>query len=151
MTKYTSFLIFIMGCSSKTSSTSDTATSIVNEDVRFVTIGVFTQDQETYVDTGKTLYFEVGTPCYSWTRTAQAHEDNGSLEAIDEVHDHYNSGDNTYYENGSFTWTEYGPEHTQETVETVCANGEDGVTKTVTSDQYYEDHGGLFLKIVSIE
>ena len=146
-----SVLFLSIGCSPETSSTFDSAIAIEDEDVRFVTVGVFTKDQDTYVDTGKILYFEVETPCYSWTRTAQPHDENGNLEAIDDVHDHYNSGDETTYTSGSFTWTEYGPEHTQEAVDTVCANGEDGVTKTVTWNEYYEDHGGLFLRIISVE
>jgi hypothetical protein len=144
-------IFFMIGCSTENDSTVDLTIAIEDEDVRFVTLGVFTKDQETYVDTGKTLYFEVGVPCYSWTRTAQPHDDNGTLEAVDEVHDHYNSGDETLYTNESFTWTEYGPEHSQESVDSVCGDGEDGVTKTVPLNEYYEDHGGLFLRIIAVE
>ena len=150
-----------MGCGSKSQdSSADTASqvdsavgdTIADEDVKFVTIGVFTKDEQgNYVDSGKTLYFEVGVPCYSWTRSAQPHEQTGYLEAVDEVHDHYNAGDETSYVAGVFTWTEYGPEHTQADVDAVCAAGEDGVTKSVTADDYYEDHGGLYLRIISLE
>jgi hypothetical protein len=154
--------LFLFSCSEKENTTqnTDADTNTIEdttiptdlEEVHFVTIGVFTKNnQGEYDDTGKTLYFEVGVPCYSWTRSAQAHDATEYLEEENEIHDHYNAGDNTSYQDGVFTWTEFGPEHTQEAIESTCNIGEDGVEKAVTADNYYEDHGGLFLRIIGLE
>ena len=154
---------FLYACGNKSVDTADTATSTddtatstddtaTSTEVQYVTVGVYTKDdQGDYIDTGKTLFFEVGVECYSWTRSSQPHESIGNLEAVEEVHDHYNAGDNTSYVDGVFTWTEYGPEHTQENIDTTCAAGVDGVEKSVTAEAYYEDHGGLYLKIIAVE
>ncbi len=56
------------------------------------------------------------------------------------MHDHFNAADETSYVDDVFTWTEYGPEHSQEDIDATCAAGEDGVTKSVNSTDYYEDH-----------
>ena len=130
----------------------DTAETTSPPEVTEVTIGVYTKDEQgNYQDTGKTLFFEVGVSCYSWTRQSMPHDEIGNLEAIDDTHDHYNAGDNTSYIDGVFTWTEYGPEHTQGAIDETCAAGVDGVVKSVHADDYYEDHGGLYLRIISAE
>ena len=118
----------------------------------FVTVGVYTQsDEDCYIDTGRTLFFEVDSACYVWTRTSQGHDENGNLDAQEGAHDHFNAADDMSYTDGIFTWTEYGPEHSHEAIEDTCASGVDGVVKSVSSVDYYADHGGLYLRIVDIE
>ena len=130
-----------------TSDTADTADEVVT-----VIIGVYTLDEQgNYVDENADLVFEVGVPCYSWTRTSMGHDAMMNLEAVEGQHDHYNAGDETSYVDGIFTWTEYGPEHSQEDIDETCAAGMMGVTKSVSSDDYYEDHNGLYLRIKSVE
>ncbi len=141
-----------LGCGSTDTcdAAEDTEFSIVEPSV--VTVGVFTQEDDgCYVDTGKTLVFDIDEECFVWTRTAQGHDDNGGLEAVDGVHDHFNAGDEMSYVDGVFTWTEYGPEHNQEDIEATCGLGEDGFVKAVNATDYYADHGGLYLRIIDIE
>lgn len=146
------FWIWILGCATDNTCAEIEDATFPATDATVVTVGVYTQDDpDCYVDTGKTLVFEVNASCHVWTRTSQGHDINGDLEAVDGVHDHFNAGDDMSYVDGVFTWTEYGPEHNQEAIEATCANGEAGVVKSVTATDYFEDHGGLFLRIIDVE
>ena len=122
-------------CSSETTSSSTTTAT--------VTIGAYTQSGSDYIDTGKDIEHKVGVTYYTWTRTAQ----NDAHQSA--THDHYNAGTNSSYANDTFTWTEFGPELSQSEIDTTCAGGQDGVTKSVTSTTYYEETPGLYLKIKS--
>ena len=111
-----------------------------------VTLGVFTLQDGTYTDTGRTLVFDVGVACFTWTRKAQPHDEYLT------VHDHYNAADETSYIDDTITWTEYGPGHSQEEIDATCAAGKDGTVKTANSTTYSSDHGGnIYLRITKVE
>ena len=87
--------------------------------------------------------------CTVWTRTAQGHDDfQGS-------HDHYNAYVDPIYDEsqGTFKWTEYGSEESQEAIEETCVAEDGGETKTVSKDGYYKDKNNhsVYLQILSIE
>lgn len=112
-----------------------------------ITIGVFTQDSlGNYISTGNDLILDSKTECQTWSRTAQADAHSTSS------HLHYNAAANVSYDedNTSFTWTEYGPELDQQTIESTCSAGVDGVTKTVNNTTYYQDKPTVFLKIIDV-
>ena len=111
-----------------------------------ITAGVYTLTDEEYVDTGKTLTFDSHAECQVWARDAQADDHS------DKVHDHRNAAGDVQYDdvNRVFTWTEYGPELDAGTVEGLCLNKENGVTKTIGETYYYQDKANLFLKIINI-
>lgn len=90
-------------------------------------------------------------PCFVWTRTAQPHDEFLDLEPVDEVHDHYNAAGESSYVDGVFSWVEFGPEHDRDGIDTTCGAGVDGVGKSVTMDDYFEDHSGIYLRLHSIE
>jgi hypothetical protein len=100
-------------------------------------------------DTGKTYSVDVGVPCDSWERTETGHGAQGNLEANYNSHSHYNAADNTSYVNGIYSWTEFGPEHTQANIDTTCSIGTGGVNKTANSDNYTADVN-IYLKIDSV-
>lgn len=50
----------------------------------------------------------------------------------------------------TFSWTEFGPELDQESIETTCSDAIGGVNKTVTNSSYYQDKPNLYLKIISV-
>ena len=91
------------------------------------------------------LDFDVGVPCYTWSREAE-----GDRQDPEDGHLHYNAADKTAYADGTFRWTEYGPEHSQEAIERRCADQEDGVTKFATTSDLCEDHHELLLKVVKV-
>lgn len=111
-----------------------------------ITIESFTLDNGTYTTTGKELVFDSKEECQIWNRTAQSdsHDSNAHL--------HYNAAGSVSYENSSitFSWTEYGPEIDQATLENICSNEDNGVNKTVNDNSYYQDKPNLYLKIVSV-
>jgi hypothetical protein len=99
----------------------------------------------TMSDTGNTISVVVGKSCSSWSRTTSvSHTVNGVT--YNAGHYHYNAADNTSYENGVYSWTEYGPEHSQTEIDTTCTAGDGGINKTVNSDNYTADVT-IYLKI----
>ena len=127
----------------------DTASEDTNEatDQTFtITAGVYSLSEGEYVDTGRILTFHSHEECQVWSRSATADEHS------DETHDHWNAAGDVFYDeiNRTFTWTEYGPELDAATVEELCINKTDGVTKTIDEDTYYQDKVNLYLKITSI-
>ena len=112
-----------------------------------ITAGVYTLTEDgEYVDTGKILTFDSHAECQVWARDAQP--DGHS----DKVHDHWNAAGDVHYDNDNriFTWTEYGPELDAGTVEALCVNKVEGVTKTINEIDYYQDKTNLYLKIINI-
>ena len=111
-----------------------------------ITIGAFSLDNGTYTSLGKELVFDSKASCQTWSRTAQGdgHESNEHL--------HYNAASNVSFvsSNTTFTYTEYGPELDQATIEATCAKGANGVTKTVNNTSYYQDKPNVYLKIIKV-
>ena len=105
--------------------------SEVNESYT-ITAGVYTLTEGEYVDKGKILTFDSHAECQVWARDAQADVHS------DKVHDHWNAAGDVHYDdvNRVFTWTEYGPELDAGTVEGLCVNKVDGVTKTIDETNY---------------
>ena len=112
-----------------------------------ITVGVYSLSNGDYVDTGRILTFDSQQECQVWARSAMADEHS------DDTHDHWNAAGDVYFDeiNRTFTWTEYGPELDSETVEQLCLNKEDGVTKTIDETNYYKDKANLYLRITSID
>ena len=52
--------------------------------------------------------------------------------------------------NTTFSWTEYGPELDQESIEMTCGAAAVGVNKTVNNLSYYQDKPNLYLKIINV-
>lgn len=134
-------LVIVLACSKD----EEVAGELMSEASK-ITIGIFTEDNGSYTDTGKTLVFDVTTACQTWSRTASgdAHDANSHL--------HFNAAADATYSSSpsSFSWTEYGPEIDQTTIDSTCGAGQNGVTKTVTSTAYYKDKN-VYLKITKVE
>ena len=112
-----------------------------------ITVGAYTQDSiGNYIFTGNELIFDSNAECQIWSRTAPGDSHSSSS------HLHYNAAANVSYDesNTTFSWTEYGPELDQESIETTCSNATGGVNKTVTNSSYYQDKPNLYLKIISV-
>ena len=95
-------------------------------------------------DTDMTLEFPVGDPCHTWSRTADPDQHDS------ESHLHYNAADRTAFVGGTFRWTEYGPEHSQEAIDSRCANDEQGTTKYATLSDSCEDHNGILIRVSDV-
>jgi len=99
-----------------------------------------------YIATGTEFIFDSKEECQTWSRTAQAdiHDSNAHL--------HYNAATDVSYDNSTttFSWTEYGPEIDQASIENTCSKGSNGVTKTVNDNSYYQDKANLYLKITKV-
>jgi hypothetical protein len=110
-----------------------------------VTVGVFILNSGTYVDQNKDFVFETQEACQSWSRTASG--DNHSTSS----HYHYNAAENTTYNTTTktITWTEYGPELDQLSIDATCDNGVNGATKTASQTDFSADKN-FFLKIKSV-
>jgi len=146
LTKITFALIFLIGFLS-CNEDDDASTDVVTDDTTWtITVGAFTLDNGTYTATGNELIFDSKQECQSWNRSAQG--DNHDSE----THLHYNAAANVLYNNSSvtFSWTEYGPEIDQSSIDSTCSNGTDGVDKTVNDTSYYQDKPNLYLKIISV-
>lgn len=122
-----------------TTNTSSEATSTVH-------VGAYTLDGETYTDTGVELVFASEGECQTWSRTAQGDGHDS------ESHQHFNAAANVSFDSEAmvFTWTEYGPELDQASIEATCSAGVDGFTKTVDDSSYYQDKPNLYLKITDV-
>ncbi|MBL4669640.1 MAG: hypothetical protein JKY30_10310 [Flavobacteriales bacterium] len=111
-----------------------------------ITVGIFTENNGVYTHTGKELYFDSEKECQTWSRNAQG--DNHSSGS----HLHYNAAANVSLNSAhtSFSWTEYGPELDQTSIDATCATGANGVSKTVTTTSYTPDKN-IYLKITKVE
>lgn len=129
-------LLFV-GCSKEEDPTSDQAYT--------VTVGVYILNGTTYQDQNKDFIFETQVACQSWSRTASGDTHNSA------AHDHYNAAKNTTYKASTetITWTEYGPELDQTSIDATCENGSNGATKTANKVDYTADKN-FFLKVKSV-
>lgn len=111
-----------------------------------ITVGAFSLNNGVYTALGNELIFDSKEECQVWSRTAQGdnHDSNSHL--------HYNAAADVSYDDNSttFSWTEYGPETTQASIESTCSNGANGVSKTVDNTSYYQDKPNVYLKITSV-
>jgi len=131
-------LIFVLCISSCNNSDSGSYT---------ITVGAYTPDSlGNYIFTGKELIFDSNEECQTWSRTAPGDSHSSSS------HLHYNAAANVSFDNinTTFSWTEFGPELDQESIETTCSDAIGGVNKTVTNSSYYQDKPNLYLKIISV-
>jgi hypothetical protein len=112
-----------------------------------ITVEAFTESNGVYTATGNQLVFNSKEECQTWTRTAQG-DPHGSAS-----HLHYNAAANVSYNETDtiFSWTEFGPELDQGSIDATCASGANGVSKTVTSTSYYQDKPNVYLKITKVE
>ncbi len=94
--------------------------------------------------TEMTLDFPVGDPCHTWEREADPDEHDS------EPHQHYNAADRTAFLDGTFRWTEYGPEHSQEDIDKRCAADDRGTTKYATLTDSCEDHNGILIRVSDV-
>jgi hypothetical protein len=112
-----------------------------------ITVGAFSLSNGEYTALGNELIFDSKEECQTWSRTAQgdSHDSNPHL--------HYNAAAAVSYNNSTttFTWTEYGPETDQTSIESTCSAGANGVTKTVDDNSYYQDKPNVYLKITNVE
>lgn len=141
------FLTSFMSCTDEDEPTENELTENEATNITWtITIEAFTLADDTYTSTGKTLIFDSKEKCQTWSRTANGDDHNSNS------HLHYNAAANVNYDNTSvtFTWTEYGPEIDQISIENTCSNGVNGITKTVNNKSYYQDKPNLYLKIVSV-
>ena len=111
-----------------------------------ITVDAYTLDNGVYTATGNELIFDSEEECQTWNRTAQ--EDAHDTES----HEHFNAAADVSYDNSTttFSWTEYGPELDQATIDATCSAGDNGVSKTVDNSSYYQDKPNLYLKISSV-
>ena len=111
-----------------------------------ITVGAFSLNNGVYTALGNELVFDSKQDCQTWSRTASGdgHNTNDHL--------HYNAASNVSYNHSTttFTYTEYGPEIDQATIESTCSKGANGVTKTVNNTTYYKDKPSVYLKITSV-
>lgn len=112
-----------------------------------ITVGAFSLDSGVYNAIGNEFIFDSKEECQIWSRTAQGdiHDSNSHL--------HYNAATDVIYDNNSttFSWTEYGPEIDQDSIENTCSAGVNGVNKTVNNTSYYQDKPNVYLKITKVE
>jgi len=147
MNKLTNSLtLAILVFSLYTCSKDDDTTSNETGTTWTITVGAFTLDNGSYIATGNELIFNSKEECQTWSRTARGDNHNPN------THLHYNAAANVSYDNNSntFSWTEFGPELDQTSIENTCSNGTNGVNKTVNDYSYYQDKPNLYLKIVDV-
>lgn len=110
-----------------------------------VTVGVYILNGSTYEDQNKDLTFVTQEDCQSWSRTAQGDGHNSAS------HDHYNAAKSTSYNSDTetITWTEFGPELDQSSIDATCSAGNNGATKTANKTDYSVDKN-FYLKIKSV-
>ncbi|MGB0578730.1 MAG: hypothetical protein ACPGVU_03415 [Limisphaerales bacterium] len=114
--------------------------------VTHVTVQGYTNDAlGGFVAAGDPLVYEVKAGCQTWTREARG----GGNDTISGPHTHYNAATDVTFANGTITWTEYGPEHSQAEIDSTCAAGTGGVVKTANDSGYTEHQPGLFLRVTS--
>lgn len=139
-------LIIFIGCSKDEEEPEPAPTSSSTTDKSYnVTVGIYILNGSTYEYQNKDLVFDTQEACQSWSRTAPADKHSSS------AHDHFNAAKNTSYDptTETITWTEYGPEIDQSSIDATCENGSNGVTKTANKTEYTADKK-FFLKIKSV-
>lgn len=114
-----------------------------------ITISAFELNNGVYTNTGNSIILNSTDACQTWSRTSldTIHGNNGA-------HLHYNAAKEVNYDaqNTSISYTEYGPELSQEDIDAVCStNASGGVSKTVNSSAYYQDKPNVYLKITNVE
>ena len=120
-----------------------------SEDSYTITIAAFELVNGIYTNTGNTITFNSVGDCQTWSRTSNdtIHGNNGS-------HLHFNAAKNVNYNaaDSIISYTEFGPELSQEDIDAVCSNNsQNGVDKVVTASSYYQDKPTLYLKIINVE
>jgi hypothetical protein len=114
--------------------------------VTHVTVQGYTNDAlGGFIAAGDPLVYEVKAGCQTWTREAKG----GGMDTISGPHTHYNAATDVTFVNGTITWTEYGPEHSQAEIDATCAAGTGGAVKTANDSGYTEHQTGLFLRVTS--
>lgn len=112
-----------------------------------LTIGVFEREDDASRIADRDLVMEVGVPCFTWARKT------GPDGHDSEDHWHYNAADESSHVAGTFTWTEYGPAHSEEELHDLCASGKGGTTKQVGWTSFFEEQHGdrdpYYLKLIS--
>lgn len=111
-----------------------------------ITVGAFTLEDGEYIATGHELIFDSKEECQIWSRTAPSDIHSSSS------HLHYNAAADVSYDATSktFSWTEYGPEIDEASIESTCESGVNGAQKTVNDNSYYQDKPNLYLKITDV-
>lgn len=137
-------LILISGCKKDEEEVEQTSTDTSDKSYT-ITVGVYVLNGSIYEDQNKDLIFDTQEACQSWSRTAQA--DNHSSSS----HYHFNAAKNTAYDSSTetITWTEYGPELDQKSIDATCEDGSKGANKTANKSDYTEDKN-FYLKIKSV-
>ena len=116
-----------------------------------ITIGVYERVNFAYTDVNKDLTYNTGENCQTWSRLTQGSDEDLHIDG-DEPHTHYNAATDVTYDeaNSAVTWTEFGPEISQEDIDETCSLGANGATKTVNMTDYYSQDG-FYLRIKSVE
>jgi hypothetical protein len=109
-----------------------------------VVLGIYSESGGSYTDLNKDLTFSVGATCESWSRWTEVADSHSS-----ERHLHYNAHRDSTYENGTFTWYEYGPEANQADIDATCAAASEGAMKTANETDYIADKN-FFVRIKSV-
>lgn len=123
-----------------------------------VTVGFFLKDSKGVIEpmiddyTGQEakIAFNLKEDPFIWNRPADADEGG------EDGHLHWNAAIGMFYQDGVFSWEEYGPRHSEEEIRQLVARREGGVRKAVTHGHggeafgYFLDHHDMLLKIVDV-
>jgi hypothetical protein len=137
----TILIINLLGCSKD-----DSGVEEINSTSWTITVGAFSLNNGIFTALGNELIFDSKEECQVWNRTAQGDNHNSNS------HLHYNAAADVSYDNNLiiFSWTEYGPEITQASIENTCSDGVNGVSKVVNDYNYYQDKPNVYLKITNV-
>ena len=137
----TILIINLLGCSKD-----DSGVDEINSTSWTITVGAFSLNNGIFTALGNELIFDSKEECQVWNRTAQGDNHNSNS------HLHYNAAADVSYDNNLiiFSWTEYGPEITQASIENTCSDGVNGVSKVVNDYNYYQDKPNVYLKITNV-
>ena len=137
----TILIINLLGCSKD-----DSGVEEINSTSWTITVGAFSLNNGIFTALGNELIFDSKEECQVWSRTAQCDNHNSNS------HLHYNAAADVSYDNNLiiFSWTEYGPEITQASIENTCSDGVNGVSKVVNDYNYYQDKPNVYLKITNV-
>lgn len=137
----TILIINLLGCSKD-----DSGVEEINSTSWTITVGAFSLNNGIFTALGNELIFDSKEECQVWNRTAQGDNHNSNS------HLHYNAAADVSYDNNLiiFSWTEYGPEIIQASIENTCSDGVNGVSKVVNDYNYYQDKPNVYLKITNV-
>lgn len=137
----TILIINLLGCSKD-----DSGVEEINSTSWTITVGAFSLNNGIFTALGNELIFDSKEECQVWSRTAQGDNHNSNS------HLHYNAAADVSYDNNLiiFSWTEYGPEIIQASIENTCSDGVNGVSKVVNDYNYYQDKPNVYLKITNV-